>query len=70
MGAWHYLTPLLFELASGSLTVGYIGRPTRSSPSGGNPHVHKKGQEHIIHQTLYNVHLPDSLKPKKVLVKN
>ncbi|QGQ44796.1 2-oxoglutarate dehydrogenase E1 component [Metabacillus sediminilitoris] len=52
MGSWHYIAPILFELASGSLKVGYIGRPDRSSPAGGDPLVHKKEQERIVHQTL------------------
>ncbi|MGM7723836.1 2-oxoglutarate dehydrogenase E1 component [Metabacillus sp. Hm71] len=52
MGAWHYIAPKLFELASGSLKVGYIGRPDRSSPAGGDPLVHKKEQERIVQQTL------------------
>jgi 2-oxoglutarate dehydrogenase E1 component len=55
MGAWHYIAPILFELASGSLTVGYIGRQERSSTAGGDPLVHKKEQERIIQQALNNI---------------
>ncbi|MDG4657527.1 2-oxoglutarate dehydrogenase E1 component [Ectobacillus antri] len=47
MGAWHYLAPTLFEMADGK-KVGYIGRPDRSSPSGGDPYVHKAEQDVII----------------------
>jgi 2-oxoglutarate dehydrogenase E1 component len=60
MGAWHYIAPILFELASGSLKVGYIGRPDRSSPAGGDPIVHKKEQERIVDQTLKIVSLVDT----------
>lgn len=59
MGAWHYIAPILFELASGSLKVGYIGRPDRSSPAGGDPIVHKKEQERIVDQTLKIASLVD-----------
>lgn len=52
MGAWHYIAPTLYELAAGSLTVGYIGRQYRSSTAGGDPLVHKKEQERIIEQAL------------------
>jgi 2-oxoglutarate dehydrogenase E1 component len=52
MGAWHYIAPTLYELAEGSLTVGYIGRQYRSSTAGGDPLVHKKEQERIIEQAL------------------
>lgn len=70
MGAWHYIAPTLFELASGSLTAGYMGRPDRSSPAGGDPHVHKKEQERIVQQALKTDYLADSEKQEKVLVKN
>ncbi|MGM0878569.1 MAG: 2-oxoglutarate dehydrogenase E1 component [Bacillota bacterium] len=68
MGAWHYIAPTLFELASGNLTVGYIGRPDRSSPAGGDPNVHKNEQERIVKQALKTDHLLDSEKQKNVLV--
>jgi 2-oxoglutarate dehydrogenase E1 component len=70
MGAWHYIAPTLFELASGNLTVGYIGRPDRSSPSGGDPNVHKNEQERIVQQVLKTDYLVDSEKQEKVLVKS
>jgi 2-oxoglutarate dehydrogenase E1 component len=68
MGAWHYIAPLLLELASGSLKVDYIGRPERSSPSGGDPAVHKKEQERIVQQALRIEDPADSQKQEKVLV--
>ncbi|WP_028399429.1 2-oxoglutarate dehydrogenase E1 component [Ectobacillus panaciterrae] len=52
MGAWHYIAPILFELASDNVKAGYIGRPDRSSPSGGDPQTHKAEQELIINCTL------------------
>jgi 2-oxoglutarate dehydrogenase E1 component len=52
MGAWHYIAPTLFELASGKLTVGYMGRQARSSTAVGDSIVHKKEQEHIVQQAL------------------
>jgi 2-oxoglutarate dehydrogenase E1 component len=60
MGAWHYIAPTLFELASsGCLTVGYIGRQERSSTAGGDPTVHKQEQESIIQQALNDRSLVD-----------
>ncbi|WP_078412907.1 2-oxoglutarate dehydrogenase E1 component [Priestia abyssalis] len=70
MGAWHYIAPTLYELASDSLKVGYIGRPDRSSPSGGDPHVHKREQERIVHQALYDIQASTQQKQEEVLLKN
>ena len=61
MGSWHYIAPILIELASGILKVGYIGRPSRSSPAGGDPLVHKREQEHIVEQTFEIDSLVDTL---------
>ncbi|WP_268921758.1 2-oxoglutarate dehydrogenase E1 component [Metabacillus schmidteae] len=61
MGSWHYIAPILIELASGILEVGYIGRPHRSSPAGGDPLVHKREQERIIEQTFEVDSLVDTL---------
>lgn len=52
MGAWHYMAPILFELAGDKIKTGYIGRPDRSSPSGGDPHAHRAEQELIVAHAL------------------
>lgn len=52
MGAWHFIAPTLYDLAAGRITVGYIGRPDRSSPSGGDPALHKKEQDRIVKYAL------------------
>ncbi|MGQ0418776.1 hypothetical protein ACT4US_02400, partial [Bacillus sp. HC-Mk] len=52
MGAWHYMAPILFELAGDKVKTGYIGRPDRSSPSGGDPFAHKAEQELIVAHAL------------------
>ncbi|MDM5187544.1 2-oxoglutarate dehydrogenase E1 component [Bacillus sp. DX4.1] len=52
MGAWHYMAPILFELAGDKVKTGYIGRPDRSSPSGGDPHAHRAEQELIVAHAL------------------
>jgi 2-oxoglutarate dehydrogenase E1 component len=70
MGAWHYIAPILFEMASGHLKIGYIGRPDRSSPAGGDPTVHKKEQERIVNQALKHNITVDTQQPEKVLVKS
>lgn len=61
MGSWNYVAPIMIELASGILKVGYIGRPSRSSPAGGDPLVHKKEQESIVEQTFEIDSLVDTL---------
>lgn len=68
MGAWYYIAPILFELASGSLKVSYIGRPDRSSPAGGDPDIHKKEQERIVNQALKIVRLRANQKPEKIVI--
>ncbi len=70
MGAWHFMAPILYKLAAGRVTVGYIGRPDRSSPSGGDPTVHKKEQERIIHCALKGRSVPYTQEQEKFLVKN
>ncbi|MGG1674973.1 2-oxoglutarate dehydrogenase E1 component [Neobacillus sp. NRS-1170] len=67
MGAWHYIAPTLFELASGRLSVGYIGRQYRSSTAGGDPLVHKKEQERIVQQTLDSESFVDTQKQESQL---
>ncbi|RBW70683.1 2-oxoglutarate dehydrogenase E1 component [Bacillus taeanensis] len=52
MGAWNYIEAKLRDTAPNHVTVSYIGRPERSSPAGGNPTVHKKEQELILHKAL------------------
>lgn len=68
MGAWHYVSPILYELAGSRLTVNYIGRPKRSSTAGGDPTIHKKEQERIINQTL-KINM-ESSKQEKILIKS
>ena len=52
MGAWHYMAPILFKLAGDKVKTGYIGRPDRSSPSGGDPFAHRAEQELIVAHSL------------------
>lgn len=44
MGSWAYIESKLRALAPAGATVKYIGRPDRSSPSGGDPDIHKKNK--------------------------
>ncbi|MFC7370636.1 2-oxoglutarate dehydrogenase E1 component [Fictibacillus iocasae] len=48
MGPWAFMEPRLWDLAPDGVLVSYIGRPDRSSPSGGEPDIHKQEQERII----------------------
>ncbi|WP_036835002.1 2-oxoglutarate dehydrogenase E1 component [Pontibacillus litoralis] len=52
MGAWTYIAPLLHHASPKEIKVQYVGRPPMASPSEGNPIVHKREQERIIHQAL------------------
>ncbi|MDQ0178558.1 2-oxoglutarate dehydrogenase E1 component [Bacillus chungangensis] len=52
MGGWTFVDPYLRELSPNGSTVRYIGRPKRSSPSEGDPVVHKKEQARIIEAAL------------------
>ncbi|UZJ76934.1 2-oxoglutarate dehydrogenase E1 component [Fictibacillus sp. KU28468] len=52
MGSWAYIESKLRAAAPESASVKYIGRPDRSSPSGGDPDIHKKEQERIVSVAL------------------
>lgn len=52
MGSWTFIEPYLSEVATKQLEIGYIGRPKRSSPSTGDPDIHKQEQAMIIHEAL------------------
>ncbi len=52
MGAWTYIQSLLRQVAPEGADVSYIGRRRRSSPSEGDPKVHKKEQSRIINEAL------------------
>ncbi|WP_078382181.1 2-oxoglutarate dehydrogenase E1 component [Sutcliffiella halmapala] len=52
MGAWPVVKAPLHEIASEGLAVKYIGRPKRSSPSTGEPHIHKQEQAGIVQSAL------------------
>ncbi|MGM0836423.1 MAG: 2-oxoglutarate dehydrogenase E1 component [Bacillota bacterium] len=52
MGAWPVVKAPLHEIASSGLDVEYIGRPKRSSPSTGEPHIHKQEQAGIVQAAL------------------
>ncbi|MCD9024979.1 2-oxoglutarate dehydrogenase E1 component [Cohnella silvisoli] len=52
MGAWSYIEPRIRELAEEGTTVGYIGRPKRSSPASGYQQIHSFEQSFIVTQAL------------------
>jgi 2-oxoglutarate dehydrogenase E1 component len=52
MGAWSYIEPRIREVAAASVTIGYNGRPERSSPASGYQQVHRLEQEYIVKQAL------------------
>ncbi|MEK3886240.1 2-oxoglutarate dehydrogenase E1 component [Bacillus sp. FSL K6-3431] len=52
MGGWLHVEPYLRKIASEGAEVKYIGRRRRSSPSEGDPTIHRKEQTRII-QTAF-----------------
>ncbi|XID90146.1 2-oxoglutarate dehydrogenase E1 component [Paenibacillaceae bacterium WGS1546] len=53
MGAWSYMEPRIRELVdTKKTTVGYNGRPKRSSPASGYQQIHTFEQQFIINQVL------------------
>jgi 2-oxoglutarate dehydrogenase E1 component len=52
MGAWSYMEPRIRELVESKMTVGYIGRPKRSSPASGYQQIHSFEQQFIVTQAL------------------
>ncbi|MBM7584135.1 2-oxoglutarate dehydrogenase E1 component [Bacillus pakistanensis] len=52
MGGWTFAESRLREIAPDGVEVQYIGRRRRSSPSEGEPTVHKKEQARIINEAL------------------
>ncbi|MHA7139195.1 2-oxoglutarate dehydrogenase E1 component [Rossellomorea arthrocnemi] len=52
MGAWTFAESRLRDIAPEGVEVHYVGRRRRSSPSEGEPTVHKKEQSRIINEAL------------------
>ncbi|KMY50452.1 2-oxoglutarate dehydrogenase E1 component [Peribacillus loiseleuriae] len=52
MGAWTFVEPRLYEVAPEGVSVSYIGRKRRSSPSEGDPLVHKQEQNRIMTESI------------------
>src|SRR5690625_2800405 len=48
MGSWDFVDDYLRDLLQDGQSLRYVGRPDRSSPSVGEPNVHKVLQNHII----------------------
>ncbi len=56
MGAWNFIEPRLKWLAPEGVQVHYIGRRRRSSPSEGDPTIHKKEQARIMEEAFSKKH--------------
>ncbi|KAB2333238.1 2-oxoglutarate dehydrogenase E1 component [Cytobacillus depressus] len=56
MGAWTFVEPRLKELGGQNIEVSYAGRRRRSSPSEGDPVIHKHEQARIIEEALTDKH--------------
>ncbi|KHD84240.1 2-oxoglutarate dehydrogenase E1 component [Heyndrickxia ginsengihumi] len=52
MASWTFVAPYLRKLAPKGAEVKYVGRPRRSSPSEGDPVVHKFEQNRILTEAL------------------
>jgi 2-oxoglutarate dehydrogenase E1 component len=51
MGAWLFVQPFLSDMVTNQKVI-YNGRPRRSSPATGDPHIHKQEQAEIIQNAL------------------
>ncbi|GAE30642.1 2-oxoglutarate dehydrogenase E1 component [Halalkalibacter hemicellulosilyticusJCM 9152] len=56
MGAWPFMESRVKEIAPEGVSVSYIGRTHRSSPSEGDPVSHKKEQLRIVTESLTRKH--------------
>ncbi|MCK0471953.1 2-oxoglutarate dehydrogenase E1 component [Halalkalibacter sp. APA_J-10(15)] len=56
MGAWPFMESRVKEIAPEDVSVSYIGRTHRSSPSEGDPVSHKKEQLRIVTESLTRKH--------------
>lgn len=53
MGCWNFVKELLFRIVKDrSIELQYVGRCERSSPSVGDPHIHKAEQRRLVKQAL------------------
>ena len=52
MGAWHYMAPILFELAGDKVKTGYLDAQIALAHLGGDPFAHKAEQELIVSHAL------------------
>ncbi|QED47879.1 2-oxoglutarate dehydrogenase E1 component [Cytobacillus dafuensis] len=56
MGAWFFVEPRLKAITKDGVEVNYVGRRRRSSPSEGDPVIHKIEQARIIEEALTRKH--------------
>ncbi len=52
MGGWLHSEPYLRKLVPAGVDVKYTGRRRRSSPSEGDPTIHRKEQSRIIKEAF------------------
>jgi 2-oxoglutarate dehydrogenase E1 component len=48
MGAWEFVSLQLERLLPAGVTLGYIGRARRASPSEGYPQAHQAEQDRLL----------------------
>src|SRR5690606_15573490 len=52
MGGWSFVREILEGMLRDHMAVTYTGRPKRSSPATGEPHIHKQEQTKIVEEAL------------------
>lgn len=52
MGGWTFIAEYVREMLQDDQTLRYVGRPKRSSPSVGEPNVHRIMQDQIIQEAI------------------
>src|SRR5690625_4465854 len=52
MGSWNFVSDYLRQLLKDGQTLRYVGRPKRSSPSVGDPNMHRIVQEQVVQEAI------------------
>lgn len=52
MGSWNFVSDYLRDLLKEGQTLRYVGRPDRSSPSIGDPNIHKIVQDQVVQEAI------------------
>jgi 2-oxoglutarate dehydrogenase E1 component len=66
MGAWTFMESRLRKLVDGEISIGYIGKPPRSTPAQGSASFHKREHAAIIRQAFKGVEESEEAREREV----